>query len=224
MEEFLKIEVIFNYVSLDLRGKKESEIRWLIVNSLMRGDKLEIIADKRILDILKDICEDFMCKLSVNESREFYIVKISKGIEVPEDSVSLTESFVVPLKPEEAYEKIQNPSILILFIPQIKAVNKLGEYAYLVEIKWVISWNTPLYIYGSKLTENMYEVKYFAPFKSVILNVKFGFNYMITRAGTGSKVSMLEWYKGPFKPLALREIRMHLKKAKEVLPEKLTFY
>lgn len=37
--------------------------------------------------------------------------------------------------------------------------------------------------------------------------------------GTGSRIKMKEWYKGPFKQLAKGEIEKHLKKAKEVLPE-----
>ncbi len=200
--------------------EKDANVRKFIVVQNLQSDDTEIVfkVDKDGKNMIEDLCHELEYECEEYEKDGVYSVKIKKSTEV-KGSVSDATDFLVPLPPKSVNEKILNPAILTLFIPQIKAVSSIRERIYLLRIKWVISWDTPLTVYSVKLDDNRYIARYYASQKIPLFVVSFGFDFYIMSEGTGSRIKMKEWYKGPFKQLAKGEIEKHLKKAKEVLPE-----
>jgi len=205
---------------IDLTVERDANVRKFIVMQNIQSDENEIIfkVDKEGKNTLEDICNELGYECEEYEKDGVYSVKVKKSTEV-KGSISDTIDFLVPLLPKSVNEKIINPAILTLFIPQIKAVSSIREGVHLLRIKWVISWDTPLTVYNVKLDDDRYITRYYASQKIPLFNVSFGFDFYITSEGTGSRIKMKEWYKGPFKQLAKGEIEKHLKKAKELLPE-----
>ncbi|MEM0294002.1 MAG: hypothetical protein QW232_06840 [Saccharolobus sp.] len=207
---------------IDLTLEKDNAIKKFIVMQNVQSNETEIIfkADVDGKEIVKEICNELEYECEENKSQEegVYIIKLKKSIEI-KGSVSDIIDILIPLSPKDVNQKLLNPTILTLFIPQIKAVTILREGVYNLRIKWIISWDTPLSVYNVKIDELRYIVRYFASQKTPLFSVFFGFDFYITSEGSGSRIKMKEWYKGPFKSLAKGEIEKHLKKAKEVMPE-----
>ncbi|MCH4815170.1 MAG: hypothetical protein QXY87_05135 [Saccharolobus sp.] len=205
---------------IDLTVERDANVRKFIVMQNIQSDENEIIfkVNKDGKNTLEDICNELEYECEEYEKDGVYSVKVKKSTEV-KGSISDIIDFLVPLPPKSVNEKIINPAILTLFIPQIKAVSSMREGVHLLRIKWVISWDTPLTVYNVKLDDDRYITRYYASQKTPLFNVSFGFDFYITSEGTGSRIKMKEWYKGPFKQLAKGEIEKHLKKAKELLPE-----
>ena len=207
---------------IDLTLEKDKAIKKFIVMQNMQSNETEIIfkADVDGKEIVKEICNELEYECEENKSQEegVYIIKLKKSIEI-KGSVSDITDILIPLSPKDVTQKLLNPTILTIFMPQIKAVTMLREGVYNLRIKWIISWDTPLSVYNVKIDELRYIVRYFASQKTPLFSVFFGFDFYITSEGSGSRIKMKEWYKGPFKSLAKVEIEKHLKKAKEVMPE-----
>lgn len=207
---------------IDLTLEKDKAIKKFIVMQNMQSNETEIIfkADVDGKEIVKEICNELEYECEENKSQEegVYIIKLKKSIEI-KGSVSDITDILIPLSPKDVTQKLLNPTTLTIFIPQIKAVTMLREGVYNLRIKWIISWDTPLSVYNVKIDELRYIVRYFASQKTPLFSVLFGFDFYITSEGSGSRIKMKEWYKGPFKSLAKVEIEKHLKKAKEVMPE-----
>lgn len=61
---------------------------------------------------------------------------------------------------------------------------------------------------------------YYSAFQKLpLMKIRFGWKIIVNRSRGESTINITEWYDGPFKNLALREIRRHLSKAKEILPK-----
>ncbi|WP_338601921.1 hypothetical protein V6M85_01120 [Sulfolobus tengchongensis] len=205
---------------IDLTLEKDMNIKKFLVMQNIQSNETEIIfkLDREGKNIVEDICNELEYDCEEYEKDGVYSVKVKKSLEI-KNSVSDTTDILIPLSPKNVNERIANPIILTIFIPQIKTVSTLKEGVYLLRIKWIISWDTPLTVYNVKLDESRYIVRYFASQKIPLFNILFGFDFYITSEGSGSRIKAKEWYKGPFKQLAKNEIEKHLKKAKETLPE-----
>jgi len=205
---------------IDLTLEKDNTIKKFIVMQNIQSNESEYVfkVDKDGREIVKEVCEELDYEYEEYESQSGYFIKLKKSTEI-KNSVSDTIDLLIPLPPKNVSEKLTNPAILTVFIPQIKAVSMLREKVYLLRIKWIISWDTPLTVYDVKIDESRYITRYFASQKTPLFTILFGFDFYITSEGSGSRIKMKEWYKGPFKYLAKNEIEKHLKKARESLPE-----
>ncbi len=205
---------------VDLTLEKSIDVKKFLVMQYIQSNEDEIIfkVDNEGKQIVNNVCRELEYDCETSEKDNMYLIKIKKTLEL-KGSVSDDANILIPLPPKNVYEKILNPAILTIFIPQIKGVSILKEGVYKLRIKWVISWDTPLTVYSLKLDEDRYIVRYLASQKVSVFTILFGFDFYLTTEGSGSRVKMKEWYKGPFKSLAKSEIEKHLRKAKDSLPD-----
>ncbi|MEM3269583.1 MAG: hypothetical protein QXZ61_04000, partial [Saccharolobus sp.] len=159
---------------IDLTLEKDNAIKKFIVMQNVQSNETEIIfkADVDGKEIVKEICNELEYECEENKSQEegVYIIKLKKSIEI-KGSVSDIIDILIPLSPKDVNQKLLNPTILTLFIPQIKAVTILREGVYNLRIKWIISWDTPLSVYNVKIDELRYIVRYFASQKTPLFSV-----------------------------------------------------
>lgn len=215
-------------IVLDVRGETCPIPEMRVAKELqkMGHGKLIVLTDHEpAIDVtLPSLCKSLGLKYEVQKDGDyvkFIIFKETSSIKVDEtEGVSETESLTIKgvgtLK-----EKLTDPTILLSFVPQVKAVNRMTPNNYILHMKWFINWETPLVVSSMSLPRG--EIVYYTAYQKLpMFRIRFGWRFVVNRRGDEVNIDITEWYNGPFRGTALKSIKKHLQKAKEVLPRVLS--
>jgi len=212
-------------VMLDVRGEAcpIPEMRAAKELQKMGYGRLVVLTDHEpAIDVtLPSLCKSLGLKYKVQRETDyvkFIIFKETPSVKIEEtEGVSETESITIRatgiLK-----EKLSDPTILMSFVPQVKAVDRIAPNNYVLHMKWFINWETPLVISSNILPRG--EIVYYTAYQKLpMFRIRFGWRFVMNKRGEEINIDITEWYNGPFKATALKAIKKHLQKAKEVLPK-----
>ncbi len=201
----------------DLTNLDEITAKITIAKALNESEFVTFIATEKLKPLVDEIVKETDLDERVTNEGKFIRIDVFPPKE--KDQVSKSTLIEVDETAKTVFNVIRDPTILIGIIPQIKAVNRLGEDTYKLKIKWVISWDTPLSVQSLSVKETSYTVKYTASQKISIAKISFGFDFLIFGVSKDkTDVKIKEWYSGPFSSLAKGEIEKHLNNAEERLP------
>ncbi|AWR98020.1 sulfurtransferase TusA family protein [Acidianus sulfidivorans JP7] len=211
---------------IDLRGES-SPVPEITANKelhkIHKGELVILIDHQPAIEVtLPSLCKSLGLKYDVIKKEgyvEFVIYKDSNNNE-EEDYISFSENIIINSE-ANLVDKLIEPTIIMSFVPQIKAVEQLKPGNFLLHIKWVINWETPLYLDYQKTPKG--GIIYYTAFaKLPMIKIRFGWTIIVNKTVKENIIDITEWYSGPLKNLASSAIKKHLQKAKEVLPALLT--
>ncbi len=209
---------------LDVRGEECPIPEMKAAKELQKINhgKLVVITDHEpAIDVtLPALCNSLGLKYEILKDDgyvRFVIIKGDAPVKI-EDVQGTAETTTIYLRrPVKLRDKLSNPTLLMGFVPQIKAVDVISPGNYMVHMKWFISWETPLFVTFEILPKA--EIIYYTAYQKLpFLRVSFGWKFLSSVSGEGQVLEVKEWYKGPFEGRAKKQIVKHLDKAKEVLP------
>lgn len=201
----------------DFKGMDRDLIVVNAVKCMNSFDEVSMTVETGLVDEIRNLCQEMGFNCAVEGGEGNFARVVARRISVEGEGVENSEEFVLPMKPEEAFNSLLDPTILMAVIPQFKGIRKLSEKSYMISIKWLFSWETPLIVSGDMI-KNSGLVKYTAEQKVGPVKVMFGFIFFVYSLREGSGVRVKEWYKGPLQSFAKREIDKHLQRAKSQIP------
>ncbi|BCU68694.1 hypothetical protein HS7_21310 [Sulfolobales archaeon HS-7] len=200
----------------DLRNVDETDAL-MDISKIMNEDinfKV-LVGNERMVSKIVDMCKyhEFTCE--TDKTEDGFIIEGSKR----ESNTKITFSEEIQLSSslEAAVKVLADPNILMGTIPQIKAIRRIGETTFMVSIRWLISLETPLMV-TYELYRKTGVVKYTAEQRISALRIRFGFDFFVYK-DREMTLRITEWYDGPFRFFAEREIKKHLNNFKILLPK-----
>ncbi|WP_240938877.1 sulfurtransferase TusA family protein [Metallosphaera hakonensis] len=209
---------------LDVRGEECPIPEMKAAKELQKipSGKLVVLTDHEpAIDVtLPSLCKSLGLKYEVLKEGEFVrfvIYKDQRSTKIDEiEGVSDTERLV--LGSTVLRERLNDPTILMSFVPQVKAVDRVAPGSYILHMKWFITWETPLFVTQNVLPKG--DIVYYTAYQKLpMMRISFGWRFVSNKTGNELNLDITEWYKGPFSGQARKAIRKHLEKAKETLPK-----
>ncbi|ARM76866.1 sulfurtransferase TusA family protein [Acidianus manzaensis] len=212
-----------NEKTLDLRGESCPVPEMTASKELQKINKgkLIILTDHApaIEVTLPSLCKSLGLNYEIKNKGdyvEFIIYKESTESKEEEDSISFSKSITIDSE-NDIVDKLTDPHFLMSFVPQIKAIEQIQPGNFILHIKWILNFETPLYLNYQK-TPRGGLIYYTAYEKLPMMRIRFGWKIIINKTVKENIIDITEWYSGPFKSFASTAIKKHLSKAEEILP------
>ncbi|AEB95769.1 MULTISPECIES: sulfurtransferase TusA family protein [Metallosphaera] len=212
---------------LDVRGEECPIPEMKAAKELQKisSGRLVVLTDHEpAIDVtLPSLCKSLGLRYDVVKEGEFvkFVIYKDHTLSKIEEVEGVSDTERITLNSLSIREKISDPTILMSFVPQIKAVDSVAPGSYIIHMKWFISWETPLFVTYNPLPRG--DIVYYTAYQKLPLTrISFGWRFVLNRLGKEVTLDITEWYKGPFSGQAKKSIRKHLEKAKVTLPKVIT--
>ncbi|ABP94599.1 hypothetical protein HA72_0422 [Metallosphaera sedula] len=212
---------------MDVRGEEcpIPEMRAAKELQKIPSGKLVVLTDHEpAIDVtLPSLCKSLGLRYETVKEGEYvkFIIYKERGSAKIDEIEGVSDTERITLGDVRLRDKLSDPTILMSFVPQIKAVDNVAPGSYILHMKWFISWETPLYVTLNPLPKG--DIVYYTAYQKLpMTRISFGWRFVSNRVGNEVTLDITEWYKGPLSGQAKKSIRKHLEKAKETLPRVLT--
>ncbi|AHC52553.1 hypothetical protein SUSAZ_07940 [Sulfolobus acidocaldarius SUSAZ] len=211
-----EVSVMMNVKRVDLT-KVSGEVRFLIMKTLLTAKPIIIFrTHERGKKIIIELCEilDYPYREELEDEKGISLIEIRREKEIT-DAITGTVNEIVNFNPSGIANRLTNPSTLLSFIPEIQGIEDVNPSYYFFTVNWPNKIRVPLVLHKIKSYGPKYIIRYLGFTRSFTQTFLLKIDFIVSRNLNGSKIEMIESYKGSFKFLADNKIKEHLSLFKE---------